>query len=215
MSDEALPFSKRFGYRPATRDLQIDYIEDDLRTALWNSLFKHYLSGLVHLSTFKPYKIEALCQLLWSDSMKQGLDEMPVAYRFVEIFKQFFFDVEWYDVYEVIETVVKNYANDEINTQFRNECNKILEREFAGYRLVGNQFLKNTSPQEIAEIEKAVHSSLEPVNSHLNQALKLLSDKKEPDYRNSIKESISAVEALCQAITGTKLTLGKTLAILR
>jgi hypothetical protein len=29
-----------------------------------------------------------------------------------------------------------------------------------------------------------------------------LSDRKKPDYRNSIKESISAVEAICQIISG-------------
>ena len=29
-----------------------------------------------------------------------------------------------------------------------------------------------------------------------------LADRKQPDYRNSIKESISAVEAICALITG-------------
>ncbi len=38
---------------------------------------------------------------------------------------------------------------------------------------------------------------------HMQTALKHLSAaQKEPDYRNSIKESISAVEACCREITG-------------
>jgi len=42
--------------------------------------------------------------------------------------------------------------------------------------------------------------------------LDLLADRKSPDYRNSIKESILAVESLCQLITGnTKVTLGQAL----
>lgn len=32
----------------------------------------------------------------------------------------------------------------------------------------------------------------------------LLADRKSPDYRNSIKESISAVEAICKLITGSQ-----------
>ena len=37
-----------------------------------------------------------------------------------------------------------------------------------------------------------------------------MSDRTSPDYRNSIKESISAVEAACQIITGDqKATLGQ------
>jgi hypothetical protein len=40
----------------------------------------------------------------------------------------------------------------------------------------------------------------------------MLADRKAPDYRNSIKESISAVESLCNLITeDNKATLGKAL----
>jgi len=53
---------------------------------------------------------------------------------------------------------------------------------------------------------------LQPVREHLNQALKLLSDRKKPDYRNSIKESISAVESLSKIISKQdKATLGPAL----
>ena len=45
---------------------------------------------------------------------------------------------------------------------------------------------------------------------HLSEALKLFSDKEQPDYRNSIKESISAVEVLCRELTGES-TLGNAL----
>src|ERR1700733_716108 len=48
-----------------------------------------------------------------------------------------------------------------------------------------------------------------PVSGHLKNALEKLSDQTSPDYRNSIKESISAVEAMCQIITGTKSSLGQ------
>ena len=45
--------------------------------------------------------------------------------------------------------------------------------------------------------------------------MKLLSDRQSPDYRNSIKESISAVESICKIVTNDeKATLGKALKII-
>lgn len=48
--------------------------------------------------------------------------------------------------------------------------------------------------------------------THISTALQLLSDRENPDYRNSIKESISAVEAVCMVLVGDKsASLGKAL----
>jgi hypothetical protein len=71
-----------------------------------------------------------------------------------------------------------------------------------------------TSEEEIAAIEQALAlpDSLKPVREHLGQSLILLSDRKKPDYRNSIKESISAVESLSKIISKqNKATLGPAL----
>jgi hypothetical protein len=43
----------------------------------------------------------------------------------------------------------------------------------------------------------------------MNRSLELLSDRQNPDYRNSIKESISAVESLAATTLGQKGTLGQ------
>src|SRR5690606_4111676 len=43
------------------------------------------------------------------------------------------------------------------------------------------------------------------------RALELMSNREEPDYRNSVKESISAVEAACNIIVGENTTLGQAL----
>ncbi|MCR4321721.1 MAG: hypothetical protein NUV74_15460 [Candidatus Brocadiaceae bacterium] len=64
------------------------------------------------------------------------------------------------------------------------------------------------------EIEEALEATklLKPVLYHLKSALDLFADRKSPDYRNSIKESISAVEAICNLIAkDTKTTLGQAL----
>ncbi|MFA6091302.1 MAG: hypothetical protein WC774_06035, partial [Candidatus Gracilibacteria bacterium] len=63
-------------------------------------------------------------------------------------------------------------------------------------------------------IEKTLEilSPFSGAREHIKTALKMLSDRENPDYRNSIKESISAVEAIVNLINGTDSdTLGKAL----
>ncbi len=94
--------------------------------------------------------------------------------------------------------------------------NVILERELSSYRFVGGTFTDITDTQEVSMLDEAFSDTEFPaVHAHLRRALELLSDRKQPDYRNSIKESISAVESLAQTISGQpKATLGDALKVL-
>ena len=67
---------------------------------------------------------------------------------------------------------------------------------------------------EIETIEKASNTDYNSINRHIDKAWMLFSNRKNPDYENSIKESISAVESMCCIITGmtgSQATLGKAL----
>jgi len=67
----------------------------------------------------------------------------------------------------------------------------------------------------IKEMERSFDTPLKPVRTHLEKSLELLSDRESPDYENSIKESISAVEAICKIIAkDEKATLGKALDVI-
>ena len=101
--------------------------------------------------------------------------------------------------------------------KFIDSCNLILESEMSACRLVNKQIIEITAEEEISSIEEAIKNtdSFNGVQTHLQTALSLLADRKQPDYRNSIKESISAVEALAKVLTGDdKATLGDALKIL-
>ena len=53
------------------------------------------------------------------------------------------------------------------------------------------------------------------VSKHLKRALELYTDREAPDYRNSIKESISAVESMVRTITSEpKASLSKALKVI-
>lgn len=88
----------------------------------------------------------------------------------------------------------------------------------SAYRFVDGLITELTSEEEIASIEQTISDtqapSLKPVHVHLRRALELLTDRTNPDYRNSIKESISSVEALSKLITqNPNATLGQALKV--
>lgn len=69
-----------------------------------------------------------------------------------------------------------------------------------------------TDEVELSEITEALSISDDVLHDHLDKALGYLSDRENPDYANSIKESITAVEYACNKITGEKnTTLGSLL----
>jgi hypothetical protein len=69
-----------------------------------------------------------------------------------------------------------------------------------------------TNEAELSEIDRAASRSTEGAQRHLRTALTHFANKKSPDYRNSIKESISAVESVCRTYTGNPgATLGAAL----
>lgn len=82
------------------------------------------------------------------------------------------------------------------------------------YQLYKNHIVALIDANEIETIEKASNTKYDSINRHIDKAWMLFSDRKNPDYENSIKESISAVEAMCCIITGmtgAQATLGKAL----
>ena len=86
-----------------------------------------------------------------------------------------------------------------------------MTKELSAYRVIGKKLSRITLDEEIQEIDEALAAS-KLYTSHLDNSLKLLTSRESPDYKNSIKESISAVEAICQLITGdNKATLGRSL----
>lgn len=94
-------------------------------------------------------------------------------------------------------------------------ANGLFEREYIGYRFINGILSPISDTLEIDAINELLdNNKYEVVREHIDKALGLLSDRNNPDYENSIKESISAVESICCIITNTSgksATLGNTL----
>lgn len=213
-------FSKRYGYVPLKNAFQRESVDNELRTMLWNVLnlfiWRYYEEGNQRFSKITQ-DIDNLVARLWLHFFNRDIDALPSfisapyekgAY---DQLKMFFMECVWYQVYDFIEAIAKDDGNL-ISEEGREAINSVLERQNAAYRLVNNQFVEITDKNEIQAIELALSSSETPVQTHLNTALRMLSDKEAPDYRNSVKESISAVEAACRLITADEsATLGAAL----
>ncbi|WP_321281650.1 AbiJ-NTD4 domain-containing protein [Marinifilum fragile] len=214
-------FSQRTGIMPATKELQLESIDEDLRNCLWNvfcSEFLEKLSTLVISSTpseFRKYSIR-----LWDSLYKLPIDEIPSNIKSTKSFiREKFFKCEWYRIYDLLEfSIGLKIGFKQISpNKFIAKCNHILKREFSGYRFINNQISPISNANEINEIEKAIKQAdsftpLQGANTHLKSALNKLSDRKNPDYRNSIKESVSAIEVVAKIISGSKKdSLGKAL----
>ncbi len=215
-------FSQRQGIKPVKSIMQVDSIDEELRNSLWNALTKFYwrkINEQIAWSGWSKYSpsMTNLINRLWHAYFKHPIDTIDYSiwspnYKTI---RDYFFRCEWNEVYDIIEFIANNYPDDDknpINPKFMDFCNSVLKEELSAYSFVGGKIVRITSEEEIAEIEAALHIPISPVQQHINRALELLSDKKSPDYRNSIKESISAVEATCKLIANNdKATL--TLAI--
>lgn len=224
-------FSQRVGLTPVKTSFQKESMDDDLRNGLWNVFYGTY-NDLPHMAQAD------LVKMFWLYYHKQPIDELPdQRNELAHVFREPFFKGSWYQVYDFLEFVAQFEPFKQITTDWRitdkrvidrlinirkitdraiteyiYQCNKVLEVEVSAYRFVGNQIAEITSQAEIDSIEQALEVSPDNVQKHLAHALKLFSDKENPDYRNSTKESISAVEALCKRITGKpKATLGQAL----
>jgi hypothetical protein len=220
-------FSHRKGLKPVKTQIQVDSMDQELRNGLWNALTQYYWEGVptrggqAFLSYDQNKKALVLCRRLWLNYFKAPIDTLPDYWPEVHnTIRKYFFGCAWNEAYDMVEFVASNYPDDYdlVTTRFRGYCNSILEREVSAYRFVADMITQVTDEREIAAIEEATDTagSLKPAAIHLRTALELLADRKSPDYRNSIKESISAVEAACKLTAGDeKADLDKALKQLR
>lgn len=213
-----LDFAERFEFRPAESAIQLEGLTPALKNSLWNvvTTFLFPTEGeYVDFETVLGRRV----RVLWVHHFKAPIDRIDEKWSSTrEAIRKRFYAAEWYDVYGFIEFCAEWLFNESGSenelTSFESVCNKFLEREKSAYRLLGKRFIRNTSKEELAAVDSAQLASgkFSAVATHIQSALDHLTRRDSPDYRNSIKESISAVEAACCVIANVpKATLGQAL----
>lgn len=218
-------FAERNGF-VEEKTIQVNYIDSHLRNRLYNVVHK-YLDSSIYIDEELEFVID-------KTGDKVGANEEINWYKINNLLLKVDADTSWYMPYEIIEYFFEakrlHCNNCKYNCYHRGygeaceqiiclqempkAINLILEEEKSGYRFINDKFVNIVNDTELQAIDDATNTPYYSVNQHIQKALALYSDRKNPDYENSIKESISAVEAMCCIITGLKgstATLGTAL----
>jgi hypothetical protein len=210
-------FSQRIGKREIIANLEREGISPELRNSLWTLILETVIATKSEKEEYgKTYTSKTdFYRSLWINFYKKPIDNLPLSYGQVAewqaqpIVRDWFFESDWDLALDFVEFCV-NYDDN----VFSNIFNEILKREMSAYRFVDSKLVEINSKEEIVEIESAIKNTdkFTSVKTHIQRAVELYSDRKSPDYRNSIKESISAVESLSKIIVAdNKTTLGQAL----
>lgn len=215
-----MTFSQRMGLKPIRDAIQIEDIDTPLRSALWDCLHLCIWSEFENRVDFRSVEhsnLRALVYQLWHRFFHLPIDSSPTSMQgVIEHVRRHFFASQWNECYDLIDFCV-TYAPKSMKKSLADMSNDVLEEHLSGYRIVNSQIAPITSEDEISSIESAIGNELlnSGARAHLRSALEKLSDRAAPDHRNSIKESVCAVEATCQQITGDpSATLGQALKLL-
>lgn len=214
-----MSFSERQGYKNISK-IDPETMPDSVRRRIWNALKKFFDNYSKRNEAIKK---------VWDEFFKGDIDNLKRttggtlggAHYYLDDIKSKFFKLKWYEVYDLIEFVLheiperksRSYSGN-VKSDYKDfglKIIKIFESEGVPYKFIEGKITPISSKQESKEVEKALEGhKFSEVKSHLQNALKLFSKRPNPDYLNSIKESISAVEALAREVLGDESsTLGQ------
>lgn len=205
-------FAERMGHRAVRTLVQSDDLDVETRTELWNVIvaMKELLYKKYKESSYRDSTAEQLTGAIWAWEFKRARDEMESQAVVWAAMKKRIMSGEWFDVLNLIEETAKHLESYQTNytkglsLAIRDGFNNRFEHYLVGYRFIGDEITPIDSTAEAEAVVGATEdaSSIAGARHHLQKATEHLADRQNPDYPNSIKESISAVEAVVKKVTG-------------
>lgn len=214
-------FSERKGLIQFSDIVQTDSLNDRTRNKIYSAIqdiFTSLDSNMVGLKNkFCEYLYEEILSLTKNHIPRSHNSYCPYDYgKIFESIYEMILSYDYNEVFDLIEGMIKtfNYVDDKNPFKidhkediFINRINSIFVNENVNYKIINGLITDIVGKEEINSINETINNSDKVVSNHFKKALELLYKTK--DYDNSIKESITAVESICQIITGNnKATLG-------
>lgn len=211
-----MKFSERMGFVSPRSVIQLEFIDKELRLQIWNYLYRKIFKKIIEKDYFYNDNVRGFCEIIWSDFLKLSLDFFHYNPSvFFHHFKEYYDSSAWYIVYDILEFCYKviTFVSEIDQKEFCEDINRILETNLSGYRFVSGVLVNIIDDTSITAIENVLEDDVNVnIRNHIQDALKKLADRKNPDFRNSIKESISAVEACANILANKpKATLSEAL----
>ncbi len=212
-------FSERKGIKHFSDIIQVKDLNERTRNKLYNVIIELLSNEDTYFTTEIIHYIYTEIFSLPDDDIP--LQEFGIGVNYGETFetiKSIFNNNEYNDVFDFIEGIIQSidslkhyyYQKDE----FIENINDVFVKENVNYRIINDTITDIVNEETIKEIEETLENPYNVVANHYSKALELLYKTK--DYDNSIKESISSVESICQILTGKdKATLGDALKLLK
>ncbi|KAF6626766.1 AbiJ-NTD4 domain-containing protein [Pantoea agglomerans] len=210
-------FSQRYGYVKVEDVIQIESLNNDSRIGIWNCIHRNLGLGGVTIAADTQYCLRGI----WTDYLNRPIDDIPSLVRgniyspsMADMLKNSISNDDWYSVLDVIEFIIQS-VNETNKKALLRDMNQTFRKFGVAYTIINYLVTPISSEVEVQSIQEAIANSPESSGLHFERALELMADREQPDYRNSIKESISAIESLCKKITeDDKGTLGKCLTLI-
>ncbi len=200
-----MTFELRNGFE-REKKLQLSSMNDDLRHSLWN--VHEYCFDKISSNKDAGSGKKALNHLLesyWEDFFKQPIFDFRLACYLSQRrddVRKLYYKLPWYKVYSFIEFTA-DYLDCFIEGShqfFIEDCNFYLQRENSAFRFIGDSVSPIISPAEISNIEKGLTIGDEAAQ-HIASALALLANNGRDQSRESVAQSVAAVEAIVKKVT--------------
>ncbi|MEH6836113.1 MULTISPECIES: AbiJ-NTD4 domain-containing protein [Falsihalocynthiibacter] len=200
-------FSERMGIVKPRVALELNEMPSSLQDGLWDLLSAHFFNN-IRATPRSQYSglsngFQSVCVSIWYSFYRESVDDIPPrADEARSLIRERFFEWKYNRAYDFLEFLSGTLIEDE-GASFRSNCNSHFEREHAAVRFVGEIIAPITNEIEHEELEIAMdQSDVLGVQEHIKKALRLFSQEA-PDYANSVKEAISAVESAVKFVSGT------------
>lgn len=201
-------FSERYGFKKK-KVFQKESMNKDLRINIFNVIYDIILNN----DDYYLWNIrDNITKSISIKVCKKPLNTLPNdVFFFQDLLLK---EAKWNEVYDVIEIIcsIINSTDIGFSKYIEKRFNSVLQMENSAYRIIDNCVTPIVEDCEINEINKVLNCKYDVVKNQIKDALTLLSDRKNPNYKDSFKNSISAVESLCKIILKSEnISLGKAL----
>ena len=218
-------FSERKGIKHFSDIVQVNSLNERTRNKLYSVISESFDELYVDYNgNFKNEFVEYLYKEIFSKT-ERDIPMWGNEYNYDEIFNIIYsivIEYDYTDIFTFIEGIIKfldiadkatynryNYKNTYIEA-----ISNVFKKENVNYRIINEKITDIVDEQQISSIEETLNNPYKEVSRHYSKAIEQLYSLK--DFDNSIKESISSVEAMCQILTkNSKATLGDALKLLK
>lgn len=202
--EDQRPFSHRHGYSPPEREITVrEETPEELRCALLHIAEE---AGLTHRQLR-----HIVCKVLrkipdsnnWSDLNIWGEVQDLISY------------CDWFRVYDIAEAIYKGLPREPAK-EYENSLNDYFRENGIGWQMNLGKIITRGPDAIEAVVRKAISkteaSGQKTANNELNEAIRDLSRRPDPDVTGAIQHAMAALECVAKEICGEpKATLGKLL----